>query len=155
MYTFKKNYGSLSGWFPDNGNKPDKDNKGFVARKEYYNGKKVITMFYPVRFLFGIFNDYSKVFYGISNITLILNRITDDAIAKRLFFGSKLKTVTPTGGTVTDVNPIYKTKKFEWWIPAYVPNLTAETFFHNQLNDNKNVEIGFMKRRMAKNLRGP
>jgi hypothetical protein len=32
----------------------------------------------------------------------------------------------------------------------YVQNLTAETFFHNQLNDNKNVEIGFTKRRMAK-----
>ncbi len=88
--TFKKNYGSLSGWFPDNGYKRDKDNKGFVARKEYYNGKKDITMFYPLRFLFGIFSDYSKVFYGNSNLTLILNRITDDAIAKRLFFGSKL-----------------------------------------------------------------
>jgi double jelly roll domain-containing protein len=145
---YKKTYGALSGWFPDSGEKTDKDNKGFISRKEYYNGKTTVKIFYPLKFLFGIFNDYQKVFYGIPNITLILNR-KEDAI-KRIFFGSKLKSVTPTGGTAADVNPSYTTKKLEWWIPILTPNLTAEAFFHNQINSEKNIEMASMKHRMAK-----
>ena len=148
--TFRRTYGALSGWFPDSGDKADANNKGFAARKEYYNGKTTVTIFYPLRLLFGIFSDYPKVFFGIPNITLILNRNTDDAIAKRIFFGSKLKSVTPPAGTPTDVLPSFKTKKLEWWIPVLTPNLAAETFFNNQLNNNKNVEMGSMKHRMAK-----
>jgi len=100
---YKKTYGGLSGWFPDDGDKADDKNKGFVARKEYYNGKTTITMFYPLRFLFGLFSDYPKVFYNIPKITLILNRISTEAIVKKIFYGSKFKSVTPIGGTATDV----------------------------------------------------
>jgi hypothetical protein len=145
--TSKRTDGALSGWFPDSGENADADNKGFIARREYYNGvgKTTIKIFYPLRFLFGIFNDYRKVFYQIPNITLILNR-KEEGVIKRIFFGSKLK--TSTAGV--DIKPSYIAKKLEWWIPILTPNLTAETFFHNQLNNDKNIEIASMKHRMTK-----
>ena len=148
--TFKKTYGALSGWFPDTSDKTDKTNIGFMERKAYYNGKTTITMFYPLKYLFGLFYNYPKVFYEISNISLILQRNTDDTLTKKIFFGSKLKDETAGPPVVVGKMPLFKTKKLEWWIPVYTPNLTVETFFHNQLNKDKNVEIGFMKNRMAK-----
>jgi hypothetical protein len=144
---YRKTYGSLYGWYPDSGDKADANNKGFIARKEYYNGKTIITIFYPLRHLFGLFDYYEKMYYGINNITLTLNMLEEDKLSKRIFFGSKLKDEA-TG--VTGKLPKIKIKKLQWWIPIYTLNLTAAALFHEQLNKDKNVGIGFMKRRMAK-----
>ena len=147
----KQTYGALSGWFPDNNTTRD-NNKGFTARKEYYNGKISVKIFYPLKYLLGTCYDHMKVFYKVPNITLILNRDSTDTINKRIFFGDVLKTKPDTADPtkIINVNPSYITKKLEWWIPVLTMNLTSEKIFHQQLNDDKNIEIGVLKRRMAK-----
>ena len=148
---YKRTYGALSGWFPDD-NTTRASNTGFTSRKEYYNGKTTVKLFYPLKYLLGTCYDHMKVFYKVPNITLILNRNADDTINNKIFFGDTLKTKTdPADVSKTiNVNPSYVTKKLEWWIPVLTMNLTAEKIFHQQLNDDKNIDMGVLKRRMAK-----
>jgi hypothetical protein len=141
--TFRRTYGALSGWIPCNHkDADDAKNKGFVARKNFYNKDKP-TLFIPLSLIFG-FTDYKKVLHLIDNISLTLSRKSDAAIVDDIFFGTaKMKnTATPP----VDVNPTISFEDIEWWIPNLTPNLEAETFFEKHLKENKEIDMSFMKR---------
>ena len=117
-----KNLATGLGWIPDN-KKGDTDNSGFKIRKELYNGKKVFSGYFELRYLFGFFQSYDRISYLLS-VEIALNRNANND--KDIFFGKEKVVSTPSKAKLV-------LKDIELWVPQLRLNPELNVNLMNQM----------------------
>ena len=116
-------------------NEMDKQNEGYLIRKQQYNinGNQMIE--FHLNYLLGYF-DYDKISHNLT-FELELRRHTDH---EKIFFGAD------------NTNAKIVIDNIQWLIPKITPSLGIENMITKRLLQNKPIPVVFLKRNMHQTI---
>ena len=90
--TYYKGYGLTQGWFPDINTNAAANNTGFYTRQGYLirnpNPYGSFQCAIPMRHIFGIADDYSRVIYGMRDTWQLIRKDDSDALFRTAAAGA-------------------------------------------------------------------
>jgi len=129
---FKDQHGEVSGWIPDTTDGDTAKNNGYVIRTELYKSK-LFEGIYPLRTLFGFFQNYNRPLYLIP-FELRMNKNEN---YKKCFYGSVLKEAAVAKIQFDELKLL---------VPSISCNPALETKLIERINTNNPINVAYLQR---------
>ena len=137
---FSKSKGLNQLWYKDTTENADDDNVGYLYRRYYIirnsNPKGSFSFRIPLKYIFGFFEDYDKVVYGLKhNLTLTRN---DDNNA---IFKSDATAGNPAADVVVNGKVILS--KISWFMPHVTPADRDKMELYKIIERKEKIPVGY------------